>query len=189
VHHTLHWLHWLLAACRTDRTRLRCLLEHRLRNRCHAACAIALHDSVYPKVSVQVSLITCRVLAVGALEWFLARVFPKVCIQAGLVTCRVLTLGALEFFLARVLPKVYFQVALSTCRVLAVDALEWLLARVFPKVILQVVVSRCLIVAFGALVHDHCDDLRAAPDNRSLPRVRPSSCRRRGQARSRESTR
>jgi hypothetical protein len=42
---------------------------------------------------------------------------------------------------------------------------------VSPKVYLYACRRRCLIAAFGAAVHDHYD-------NRSLPRVRPSRCRR-----------
>jgi hypothetical protein len=33
---------------------------------------------------------------------------------------------------------------------------------VCPEVYIQGGLFRCLIVAFGAVVHDHCDDLSAA---------------------------
>jgi hypothetical protein len=80
------WL-WLFAAFRNDRIRLLCPLEHRLCNWRHAACAIALlccvmSDSVFPEMCIQAALGTCRVHAVGALEWLFAAVLPEVPVQA-----------------------------------------------------------------------------------------------------------
>jgi hypothetical protein len=96
VDHT--WL-WLFGALRKDRTRLLCLVQHRLRNRRHADCPIALHcsaviGSVFLEVHSQVGLVTCLVLAVGALEWLLASVFPKVFLQVGVSRCLIVAFGA-----------------------------------------------------------------------------------------------